>query len=480
MTAQDSNVANAYEGTLTVEMAPTDLTCTVDATAGGPTSPCYLCIEPTNSDRREYVFFDGTFTGTTFVASNINKRYLTGSAAGSGITHPVGAKVRSVPAAQMFEDLHDRIDLAVLKTLADAAGDLLVASGADAFARLGIGTARQQLLVNAAANALEYVASLQSLMTAKGDLVAATAANTPARRAVGSDGAFLKADSGEATGLAWDSTPLLKTLVDAKGDIIAASSADTPARLAVGSDGAFLKADSAQATGLAWDANPLLKTLVDAKGDLLAASAADTVARLAVGANQKRLIADSAEATGLRWGFDTAPVFADATARDAAITAPTNRDWAFLEDVDQLTHYNGTAWITWGGDGEWVSYTPTLAQSVEVTKTVTFSRYMRIGNLVTFVFRLAATSSGSSGQRITVTLPIAADVDTATEVVVGTFNMLDGGAMRLGAALVQVGSGASIGGWAEGGTGYMGSSNPNAAIVSGDVIFGMVTYPVAV
>lgn len=45
---------------------------------------------------------------------------------------------------------------------------------------------------------------------------------------------------------------VLDTIVDAKGDIITATAADTPARLAVGANGTFLKADSTQATGLAW------------------------------------------------------------------------------------------------------------------------------------------------------------------------------------------------------------------------------------
>jgi hypothetical protein len=44
-----------------------------------------------------------------------------------------------------------------------------------------------------------------------------------------------------------------KSIVDAKGDLIAATANDTPARLAVGSDFAFLQADSAQSTGLLWN-----------------------------------------------------------------------------------------------------------------------------------------------------------------------------------------------------------------------------------
>ena len=58
-------------------------------------------------------------------------------------------------------------------------------------------------------------------------------------------------------GSAWvasdDPNAIQNTIVDAKGDLITATSADTPARLAVGSNFAFLQADSAQSTGLLWN-----------------------------------------------------------------------------------------------------------------------------------------------------------------------------------------------------------------------------------
>jgi len=50
-----------------------------------------------------------------------------------------------------------------------------------------------------------------------------------------------------------DSNAIQNAIVDAKGDLIAATAADTPARLAVGTNFAFLQADSSTATGLLWN-----------------------------------------------------------------------------------------------------------------------------------------------------------------------------------------------------------------------------------
>lgn len=50
-----------------------------------------------------------------------------------------------------------------------------------------------------------------------------------------------------------DANAIQNAIVDAKGDLIAATANDTPARLAVGTDYAFLQADSTQSTGIAWE-----------------------------------------------------------------------------------------------------------------------------------------------------------------------------------------------------------------------------------
>ena len=50
------------------------------------------------------------------------------------------------------------------------------------------------------------------------------------------------------------STAINPTLLDAKGDIIVATAADTPGKLTVGTNGYYLKANSGTATGLEWAA----------------------------------------------------------------------------------------------------------------------------------------------------------------------------------------------------------------------------------
>ena len=105
-----TNYANAFETELTSSMGPTDLEATVLTTSGGPSSPCYLVIDPDDPAKREYIFFDGTFDATTFRTTGAGNRYLSGSADSSGITHDEGAVVRMSPVRQHFDDIHDRIE----------------------------------------------------------------------------------------------------------------------------------------------------------------------------------------------------------------------------------------------------------------------------------------------------------------------------------------------------------------------------------
>jgi hypothetical protein len=106
--AAETFTRNAFETTLSSTFGASDTTATVASTSG-LTSPCYLVIEPDSSTQREYVFFDGTFTGTQLVTTTADNRYLTGSAAASGLSHPQNSKVRMVPVQQLFEDIFDAL-----------------------------------------------------------------------------------------------------------------------------------------------------------------------------------------------------------------------------------------------------------------------------------------------------------------------------------------------------------------------------------
>ena len=119
MVAEETSSENAFETTLTSPMGPTDLVAAV-VTKGTLTSTSILTIEPDDDAQREIIRFNGVFGGSTFVTQNVSFRYLPGSAAPSGLTHPSGSIVRSTATAQHFEDINDRLDTHDTKAAHDA------------------------------------------------------------------------------------------------------------------------------------------------------------------------------------------------------------------------------------------------------------------------------------------------------------------------------------------------------------------------
>jgi hypothetical protein len=82
------------------------------------------------------------------------------------------------------------------------AGDIDYYTSSTAKARIGIGTAKQVLQVNAGGTAPEWATTAdQTPLTTKGDLFTFTTED--ARIGVGADGTVLTAASGEASGLQW-------------------------------------------------------------------------------------------------------------------------------------------------------------------------------------------------------------------------------------------------------------------------------------
>src|SRR5210317_209757 len=114
MTAQETNLFNAFETTLTATMGSSDTTFSVNAvTDSYPTTlsaPFYIVINPDSATNREVILVTAVDTGTKQLTTSILNRYLPGSAASSGLSHSSGQTVRMAPLQQHIEDINDRVD----------------------------------------------------------------------------------------------------------------------------------------------------------------------------------------------------------------------------------------------------------------------------------------------------------------------------------------------------------------------------------
>ena len=117
MTARETSLLNAFETTLTGTIGASDSTMTVNAvvdSAGNQIQPdSYLVLNPDSATNREVVLISAVNSGTkqlTIGDGGSSYRYLTGSAASSGLSHASGSVVRMAPLQQHIEDLNDRVD----------------------------------------------------------------------------------------------------------------------------------------------------------------------------------------------------------------------------------------------------------------------------------------------------------------------------------------------------------------------------------
>ena len=114
MTAQKTNLFNAFETTLATTMGSSDTTLTVAAvTDSYPTTlsaPFYIVINPDSATNREVILVTAVNTGTKELTTSVPNRYLQGSAASSGLSHSSGQVVRMAPLQQHIEDINDRVD----------------------------------------------------------------------------------------------------------------------------------------------------------------------------------------------------------------------------------------------------------------------------------------------------------------------------------------------------------------------------------
>jgi hypothetical protein len=108
-----------------------------------------------------------------------------------------------------------------------------------------------QELATAVENNVGGAAVPKSVVDAAGDLIVGSGADAVSRLAKGTDGQVLKVVSGAPAWAAEAAGGIPATIVDAAGDLIVASAADTVQRLAKGTDGQVLTAQAA-APGVGW------------------------------------------------------------------------------------------------------------------------------------------------------------------------------------------------------------------------------------
>src|SRR5210317_671146 len=117
MTAQETNLFNAFETTLATTMGSSNTTLTVAAvTDSYPTTlsaPFYIVINPDSATNREVILVTAVNTGTKELTTSVPNRYLPGSAASSGLSHSSGQVVRMTPLQQHMEDINDRVDTVI-------------------------------------------------------------------------------------------------------------------------------------------------------------------------------------------------------------------------------------------------------------------------------------------------------------------------------------------------------------------------------
>ena len=123
MTAQETNLVNAFETTLDGAVASGANTGIALADDPGVAAKVYLVFDPDNDSKREVVLWNSGAYGAMAVTRDVDSKH------GTDPAHADGTKVRLAVVKQHIEDIHDRVeDIAltgnVTGTLASATQDI--------------------------------------------------------------------------------------------------------------------------------------------------------------------------------------------------------------------------------------------------------------------------------------------------------------------------------------------------------------------
>lgn len=126
--------------------------------------------------------------------------------------------------------------------------------------------------------------------------------------------------------------------------------------------------------------------------------------------------------------------------------------------------------------GQWTPYTPSLQQGGNVSKTVTYAQYIKLGRLVIAEIYLQVTGSGSSSTAIEVGLPVTAAQSIMST---GTFRVYDASVPTNRTGIAVLANTGEVSGLMDNVTNYMGAAGFTAALASGDSVIVNVTYEAA-
>jgi hypothetical protein len=89
--------------------------------------------------------------------------------------------------------------------------------------------------------------------------------------------------------------------------------------------------------------------------------------------------------------------FANATARDAAVTSPQEGNMCYLKDTDAVQYYSGSAWTAVGGSGGMTLISTTTLSGTSTSITVASNTYK---NLVAYIYGVNISSDAALTLRI--------------------------------------------------------------------------------
>lgn len=158
---------------------------------------------------------------------------------------------------------------------------------------------------------------------------------------------------------------------------------------------------------------------------------------------------------------------------------PFRGEMIFETDTNSfVARTTADTWQTVVPIGQWTDYTPTLTQSIAVTKTINYARYIRIGRLIVAQVYLTITSAGTGGNPVVVGLPFAASNTTvATASTIGSFSYQDTGTASY-SGTANFTSSTTVAGQAHNQGAFIGQA-PSFTTANTDIVSIMVSYEAA-